>query len=363
MKRLSIVVEELNTSGGLRVLTEIANVASQAGCEVTLYCPDYSPKPFFPVNQTVKIRALSTGRHWRRLRYGLAIARKRLTNPDIFLTSSYRLIIVIALIGLMMRRPRSLFLIQGVDRISLIDLASTPLLGRLINRNLLALSGFVPCDRLYVSEFLGRTLKKKGRVIPNFVTSALLDSTRRSSSISTKVRIGYVGTSAPNKGFDLFLEASRLLIDDLKSSHSYFLEFACATQDAELIHQFATSGIFFVSPISDLEMRDFYESCQILLSLSISEGFGLPVLEAMACGCATVCSDSGGVTDFLRDGENGLLLTERSGSVAASAVDKLLRESALRERLAAAGRATARQYSYMRFSENYVTLFRDLGLL
>jgi glycosyltransferase involved in cell wall biosynthesis len=115
--------------------------------------------------------------------------------------------------------------------------------------------------------------------------------------------------------------------------------------------------------MSDVEMQKFYRSCDVVLSLSISEGFGLPVLEAMASGCPVVCTDSGGVTDFVQDGVTGLLVTDRSVSEVVAAIERLLLEPGLSQRLSRDGRLMAQRYSFDRFAEGYTKLFSRLGLL
>jgi phosphatidylinositol alpha-1,6-mannosyltransferase len=159
----------------------------------------------------------------------------------------------------------------------------------------------------------------------------------------------------------LFLDAFKLIQSDPDLEHLN-IEFACASQDRALALQYANSGIKFVFPVSDEGMHEFYRGCQIFTSLSISEGFGLPVLEAMASGCAVVCTNSGGVTDFVLDGQTGLLLSERSAVAVVAALKLLALDGLKREALAAAGKRHAKGYTYDRFASNYLRLFHELGM-
>jgi len=83
----------------------------------------------------------------------------------------------------------------------------------------------------------------------------------------------------------------------------------------------------------------------VLVSTSTHEGFALPPLEAMAAGCAVVCTDAHGNRDFCVDGEN-CLMPEPAPDAVAAAIARLLDDRALRERLVAAGRETARHYGW-----------------
>jgi glycosyltransferase involved in cell wall biosynthesis len=62
----------------------------------------------------------------------------------------------------------------------------------------------------------------------------------------------------------------------------------------------------FEDPPQD-SIPDIYRKCDLLIKTSITEGFGLPHLEAMACGCVPATYASGGVVDFCRHGENSIV--------------------------------------------------------
>ena len=80
-------------------------------------------------------------------------------------------------------------------------------------------------------------------------------------------------------------------------------------------------------------MVDFYRSRDIVLSLSISEGFGLTALEAMAMNCAVISTKSGGVEDFIIHRFNGVLLEDRDKDNLLSAVIELIEDVDLTEEI------------------------------
>jgi glycosyltransferase involved in cell wall biosynthesis len=77
-----------------------------------------------------------------------------------------------------------------------------------------------------------------------------------------------------------------------------------------------------------------YRSADVFVSPTYSEGFSNTLLEAMASGLPTVSTDSVGVVDCLRHEENGLLHAPGDVAGLRSALDRLLADGALRERLA-----------------------------
>jgi glycosyltransferase involved in cell wall biosynthesis len=58
------------------------------------------------------------------------------------------------------------------------------------------------------------------------------------------------------------------------------------------------------------KMGSIYASCDLIIKFSKTEGFGLPILEAMRCGVVPIVTDFGGVRDFLVDGVNGIIIDQ-----------------------------------------------------
>lgn len=81
---------------------------------------------------------------------------------------------------------------------------------------------------------------------------------------------------------------------------------------------------------------DAYEQGQVVALTSISEGFPYGVVEAMACGRPTVCTDVGGVAEAV--GDAGLIVSARDHQAVATACVRLLRDGELRLRLGARAR-------------------------
>lgn len=95
----------------------------------------------------------------------------------------------------------------------------------------------------------------------------------------------------------------------------------------------------FVPFTSDkAHLRELYRGCAVTLLPSAYESFGLVAAEALACGCALVASPVGFAAG-LRDGEEALLVRERSVRAWSEALVPLLRDPARRAQLAAAGHA------------------------
>jgi glycosyltransferase involved in cell wall biosynthesis len=98
---------------------------------------------------------------------------------------------------------------------------------------------------------------------------------------------------------------------------------------------------------SDAEVNGLLNRATAFVQTSTHEGFCLPILEAMATGLPVVCTDAHGNRDFCRDGEN-CLIPDATPRAVADALQRVLGDAGLRERLAAAGRETAERYGWRR---------------
>ncbi len=98
--------------------------------------------------------------------------------------------------------------------------------------------------------------------------------------------------------------------------------------------------------ISGDDVRRYYNSLDLFMSTSWQEGFGLPGLEAMACGIPLVTTDSGGVRDYAINGETALVTPPRNPEAIADALIRLIDNGNLRERLRQNGLAKAAEFSW-----------------
>ena len=95
---------------------------------------------------------------------------------------------------------------------------------------------------------------------------------------------------------------------------------------------------------------ELYNSSRIFLSTSEIEGFGLPALEAMACGAALITSDNGGARDYAFDHTTALVSAYNADALTANVLT-LLDDDSERMRLARAGRELAATFTWARSGE------------
>ncbi len=108
-------------------------------------------------------------------------------------------------------------------------------------------------------------------------------------------------------------------------------------------------------------VRPLYDLLEVVLLPSRMEGFSQALLEAMALGKPVVASAATGNLDLVTDGTDGLLVPPADPSAWASAIERLLADPPLRERLGAAARHTARErYSLERTVERTAAVYREV---
>lgn len=94
---------------------------------------------------------------------------------------------------------------------------------------------------------------------------------------------------------------------------------------------------------------------------SVEEGFGLVALEAQALGKPVVASRVGGLPNIIADGRSGLLVEAGDVPGLTAALDRLLDDPALRERMGRAGVAEAQRFSLNRYAGRLTEIYQELS--
>jgi alpha-1,3-rhamnosyl/mannosyltransferase len=175
----------------------------------------------------------------------------------------------------------------------------------------------------------------------------------------------YVGGISPHKNLQALLRAAAVvrkeepgpwhvvLAGDYKDS---FL--GCYRELKELARALHLEDrVTFTGYVPDDDLALLYNTATMLVLPSKGEGFGLPVLEAMACGVPVAASNRNSIPEVL--GGAGLLFDPDSHAELAACVLRLLREPDLRARLRALGLARADTYSWTAGADTMVRVLED----
>ena len=104
------------------------------------------------------------------------------------------------------------------------------------------------------------------------------------------------------------------------------------------------SGVLRPGPLGDAALKALYEHAQALIFPSVYEGFGLPPLEAMACGCAVIAAHAAAIPEVC--GDAALYVDPHDQAALTAAMRRLLEDSALLLRLRQQGPAHASRFTW-----------------
>ena len=107
--------------------------------------------------------------------------------------------------------------------------------------------------------------------------------------------------------------------------------------------------------VAEADLPALYSDALIFVYPSRYEGFGLPPLEAMACGAAVICSRAGSLPEVV--GDAALLIDPDDPGALAAAIDRVLADTALRAALSDAGRRRAATFSWRRAAEETLKVY------
>lgn len=165
------------------------------------------------------------------------------------------------------------------------------------------------------------------------------------------------GRLTKQKGFPYLLEALRILRQ--RTPATLWL-LGDGELRAELEAQAAALGIADAVRFLGFQAdpHAFVRAADVFVLSSVLESFGNVIVEAMAVGTPVVATDCRyGPGEIIHDGQDGLLVPPRDPAAIAAAVQRLLDDDALRQRIAQAGRARARDFDANVIAERYGALF------
>ena len=116
--------------------------------------------------------------------------------------------------------------------------------------------------------------------------------------------------------------------------------------------------ITYLGYITDSDKRALLKNAEAFIYPSWYEGFGLPLLEAMASGCPVITSASSSMTEVI--GDAGILIEPHQTGDFSQAINEILNNSSLREDYSTKGKARARLFSWRKTAnETYNYLINE----
>jgi glycosyltransferase involved in cell wall biosynthesis len=174
----------------------------------------------------------------------------------------------------------------------------------------------------------------------------------------------YVGNEQPRKNLGVLLEALARL--KTRGVSWRLIKVGSAGGDrwrAHFLAQVRRLGVedqvLFVGRVPEADLPAFYSAADLYVTSSLLEGFGLPVLEAMACGAPVVCSRAGSLPEIAEG--VALLIDPRDPDALAAAIARVLSDGALRQGMADRGVARARAFPWEESVAKLFQIYREFG--
>jgi len=156
-----------------------------------------------------------------------------------------------------------------------------------------------------------------------------------------------LGTREPGKNRVTIFAALRRLLDEGRDPHLVVVGQAAwgtAEEDASLESKGLRERVHFTGYVADADLPAIYAGADVFAFPSLYEGFGLPVLEAMASGVPVVTSNVSAMPEVA--GDAALLVDPTDASALARAIASILDDQSLAARLRAAGLERARAFTW-----------------
>lgn len=156
--------------------------------------------------------------------------------------------------------------------------------------------------------------------------------------------VGQMHKASSRKGIDVLIQAFRHVIDICTDAHLMLIGDGDGRIEYEALARrtLPVGSYTFAGKVPEDELPLYYRSASLtVLPSVISEGFGMSLIEAAACGRPTVASNIGGIPYAVQNGVTGILVNPGDQESLASAICAILTDEPLAVRMGAAGRSRA----------------------
>ncbi len=208
--------------------------------------------------------------------------------------------------------------------------------------------------RFVVSKYWQRTLKKQYGFDSIITYNGLdIDDFQIPKRRSRTPTVLFVGGLEPRKGLEYLLHAMEFVLDEVPGARLIAVA-KTGFRGTDEWSWFETLAdrlgikdhMVFRESVSQKTLLGLYSEADIVVLPSKTEGWGLSLMEAMACGKPVVASKAGGIPELVRDGVDGILVRPGDVRCLADALVKLLSDQKLRVTMGKAGKERVKEYSW-----------------
>jgi glycosyltransferase involved in cell wall biosynthesis len=341
---VTLVISSLGAGGAERALSALANALAEKGWPITLLTlASAETPPYYPLHPAIRLRPLDLLRPSRSRLEGLRANLRRLR-----------------VLRRAIRDSRPGAVVSFMDQTNVLTLAATRGLGLPVIVSERIYPGLQPLPRIWAAlrrrlyprafavvaqtrrglDWFPPDIRARGRVIPNHV-----EPHRPGPRSYDGPAVVGTGRLVAQKGFPILLRAfARVAAAHPDWSLVLWGEGPDRPSLTTLAAELGLGGRCRLPGLSE-RPGGWIDGAGIFALSSLAEGFPNVLLEAMAAGLPVVAADCPtGPAELLRPEENGLLVPTGDVAALAAALDRLMGDAALRDRLGAAARRVGEEY-------------------
>jgi len=173
--------------------------------------------------------------------------------------------------------------------------------------------------------------------------------------------IFFVGTIEPRKNVTRIIEAYAKLKKEHKIREKFIIAGSKGWRSDEVfdsIEKFNLQGdVSFIGPVDHSEVKFYYNGAEAFVFPSLHEGFGLPVLEAMAYGCPVITSNVSSLPEVA--GDAAIRVNPNDVNELASAMKSVLTNDKLRKQMIEKGLIQAKRFSWQKAALETLGVYKE----
>lgn len=208
---------------------------------------------------------------------------------------------------------------------------------------------------LLVKEW--RMEEKKIVVTPEAVDDKILTVVSKMSTIKSPY-LFYVGNAHPHKNVEGLIRAF-LKLKQIHKSLKLVLSGGDHYFWQRVKKEFPDKDIIYTGFVTDEELVSLYKNAEAFVMPSFEEGFGIPLLEAMAVGCPVVSSNAGSLSEV--GGAAALYFDPKNQADMVSKISKVLDSENLRKDLIKKGQKRVKNFSWEKLAKQTLEVYNQCG--
>lgn len=183
---------------------------------------------------------------------------------------------------------------------------------------------------------------------------------------SKEVKYDYVlgiGSADPRKNIRTLIHAYSKLPRDLMEKYHLVIVWTHASLASETLAAIQglqiSEYVHFLYDVGDPQLVSLYNRATLFVFPSLDEGFGLPPLEAMACGTPVIAADNSSIPEIV--GSAALLFPAKNVETLAELIQQVLRDTALQSQMRSRGLERATQFSWEKCATQTLHVYQEVA--